>query len=167
MTKKYDIALVVGTRPNFVKAAPLLNNIEEQNKIAADIAKLSDDIENNEKEIKAEREKLKKLQDFKKVKDDFNRETTIISNDLKENADKENSANIKRIEAEAKVAADDAAKKKADEDLKKKADAKARAEADAKEAESSNPGAKTAPVGGKKTRNNGRTYLKKTRRKRV
>ena len=150
-------------------------NIEEQNKIAADIAKLSDDIENNEKEIKAEREKLKKLQDFKKVKDDFNRETTIISNDLKENADKENSANIKRIEAEAKVAADDAAKKKADEDLKKKADAKARAEADAKaraeadakEAESSNPGAKTAPVGGKKTRNNGRTYLKKTRRKRV
>ena len=32
MTDKYDIALVVGTRPNFVKAAPLLNKIEEQNK---------------------------------------------------------------------------------------------------------------------------------------
>ena len=32
MTDKYDIALVVGTRPNFVKAAPLLNKLEEQNK---------------------------------------------------------------------------------------------------------------------------------------
>lgn len=133
----------------------------EQNKSAADIAKLSDDIENNEKEIKAEREKLKKLQDFKKVKDDFKRETTIISNDLKENADKENSANIKRIEAEAKVDADDAAKKKADEDLKKKA------EAEAKEAVKRNSGVETDIVGGKKTRNKGRTYLKKTRRKRV
>ena len=32
MTDNYDIALVVGTRPNFVKAAPLLNKLEEQNK---------------------------------------------------------------------------------------------------------------------------------------
>ena len=32
MTGNYDIALVVGTRPNFVKAAPLLNKLEEQNK---------------------------------------------------------------------------------------------------------------------------------------
>ena len=32
MTDKYDIALVVGTRPNFVKAAPLLNKLEGQNK---------------------------------------------------------------------------------------------------------------------------------------
>jgi len=30
--KKYDIALVVGTRPNFVKAAPLLKILEENNK---------------------------------------------------------------------------------------------------------------------------------------
>ena len=32
MTGKYDIALIVGTRPNFVKAAPLLNKLEEQDK---------------------------------------------------------------------------------------------------------------------------------------
>jgi len=32
VTGNYDIALVVGTRPNFVKAAPLLNKLEEQNK---------------------------------------------------------------------------------------------------------------------------------------
>ena len=32
MTGNYDIALVVGTRPNFVKAAPLLNKLEEQDK---------------------------------------------------------------------------------------------------------------------------------------
>jgi len=32
VTDKYDIALVVGTRPNFVKAAPLLNKLEGQNK---------------------------------------------------------------------------------------------------------------------------------------
>ena len=32
MIKKYDIALVVGTRPNFVKAAPLLKKLEENNK---------------------------------------------------------------------------------------------------------------------------------------
>jgi len=32
VTYKYDIALVVGTRPNFVKAAPLLNKLEGQNK---------------------------------------------------------------------------------------------------------------------------------------
>ena len=32
MTNKYDIALVVGTRPNFVKAAPLLKKLEEKNK---------------------------------------------------------------------------------------------------------------------------------------
>ena len=32
MTEKYDIALIVGTRPNFVKAAPLLNKLEGQNK---------------------------------------------------------------------------------------------------------------------------------------
>ena len=32
MTDKYDIALVVGTRPNFVKAAPLLNKLEEEDK---------------------------------------------------------------------------------------------------------------------------------------
>ena len=32
MTGKYDIALIVGTRPNFVKAAPLLNKLEGQNK---------------------------------------------------------------------------------------------------------------------------------------
>ena len=32
MTNKYDIALVVGTRPNFVKAAPLLNKLEEEDK---------------------------------------------------------------------------------------------------------------------------------------
>jgi len=30
--KKYDIALVVGTRPNFVKAAPLLKKLEDKNK---------------------------------------------------------------------------------------------------------------------------------------
>jgi len=30
--KKYDIALVVGTRPNFVKAAPLLKKLEDNNK---------------------------------------------------------------------------------------------------------------------------------------
>ena len=32
MIKKYDIALVVGTRPNFVKAAPLLKKLEDNNK---------------------------------------------------------------------------------------------------------------------------------------
>ena len=32
MTGKYDVALIVGTRPNFVKAAPLLNKLEEQDK---------------------------------------------------------------------------------------------------------------------------------------
>ena len=32
MIKKYDIALVVGTRPNFVKAAPLLKKLEDKNK---------------------------------------------------------------------------------------------------------------------------------------
>ena len=32
MIKEYDIALVVGTRPNFVKAAPLLKKLEENNK---------------------------------------------------------------------------------------------------------------------------------------
>ena len=32
MTNKYDIALVVGTRPNFVKAAPLLKKLEEHEK---------------------------------------------------------------------------------------------------------------------------------------
>ena len=32
MTSNYDIALVVGTRPNFVKAGPLLNKLEEQDK---------------------------------------------------------------------------------------------------------------------------------------
>ncbi len=32
MTEKYDIALIVGTRPNFVKVAPLLNKLEEQDK---------------------------------------------------------------------------------------------------------------------------------------
>ena len=32
MTNKYDIALVVGTRPNFVKAAPLLKKLEENDK---------------------------------------------------------------------------------------------------------------------------------------
>jgi len=32
VTGNYDVALVVGTRPNFVKAAPLLNKLEEQNK---------------------------------------------------------------------------------------------------------------------------------------
>ena len=32
MTGKFDIALIVGTRPNFVKAAPLLNKLEEQDK---------------------------------------------------------------------------------------------------------------------------------------
>ena len=32
MTSNYDIALVVGTRPNFVKAGPLLNKLEEQEK---------------------------------------------------------------------------------------------------------------------------------------
>ena len=32
MTNKYDIALVVGTRPNFVKAAPLLKKLEEKSK---------------------------------------------------------------------------------------------------------------------------------------
>ena len=32
MIKKYDIALVVGTRPNFVKAAPLLKKLEEKDK---------------------------------------------------------------------------------------------------------------------------------------
>jgi UDP-N-acetylglucosamine 2-epimerase (non-hydrolysing) len=32
VTGNYDIALVVGTRPNFVKAAPFLNKLEEQNK---------------------------------------------------------------------------------------------------------------------------------------
>ncbi len=32
MSDKYNIALVVGTRPNFVKAAPLLNTLEEQDK---------------------------------------------------------------------------------------------------------------------------------------
>ena len=32
MKEKYDVALVVGTRPNFVKAAPLLEYFEE-NKI--------------------------------------------------------------------------------------------------------------------------------------
>ncbi len=31
MKKKYDVALVVGTRPNFVKAAPLLKYFEENN----------------------------------------------------------------------------------------------------------------------------------------
>ena len=38
MTGNYDIALVVGTRPNFVKAAPLLNKLEEQNKIFGEMA---------------------------------------------------------------------------------------------------------------------------------
>jgi hypothetical protein len=28
--EKYDVALVVGTRPNFVKAAPLLEYFEEK-----------------------------------------------------------------------------------------------------------------------------------------
>jgi len=32
VTSNYDIALVVGTRPNFVKAGPLLNKLEEQDK---------------------------------------------------------------------------------------------------------------------------------------
>ena len=32
MTNKYDIALVVGTRPNFVKAAPLLKKLEQNDK---------------------------------------------------------------------------------------------------------------------------------------
>ena len=32
MIKEYDIALVVGTRPNFVKAAPLLKKLEENKK---------------------------------------------------------------------------------------------------------------------------------------
>jgi len=32
VTGKYDVALIVGTRPNFVKAAPLLNKLEEQDK---------------------------------------------------------------------------------------------------------------------------------------
>ena len=32
MIKEYDIALVVGTRPNFVKAAPLLKKLENKNK---------------------------------------------------------------------------------------------------------------------------------------
>ena len=32
MIKEYDIALVVGTRPNFIKAAPLLKKLEENNK---------------------------------------------------------------------------------------------------------------------------------------
>jgi len=32
VTSNYDIALVVGTRPNFVKAGPLLNKLEEQEK---------------------------------------------------------------------------------------------------------------------------------------
>ena len=32
MTYKYDIALVVGTRPNFVKAAPLLKKLEQNDK---------------------------------------------------------------------------------------------------------------------------------------
>jgi len=32
VTENYDIALIVGTRPNFVKAAPLLNKLEEQDK---------------------------------------------------------------------------------------------------------------------------------------
>ena len=31
MKEKYDVALVVGTRPNFVKAAPLLEYFEEKN----------------------------------------------------------------------------------------------------------------------------------------
>ena len=31
MKEKYDVALVVGTRPNFVKAAPLLEYFEENN----------------------------------------------------------------------------------------------------------------------------------------
>ena len=31
MKEKYDVALVVGTRPNFIKAAPLLEYFEEKN----------------------------------------------------------------------------------------------------------------------------------------
>ena len=149
--------------------------IEDQNNIAEEIAELTDDIENNEKEIEAERKKLKKLQDLKTVKDNFNRQSTIISNELKENADKEAIANIQKIEAEAKVAAVAAAKKKADEErkakAKEKADADAKAEADKnkmEETKETGPAdSKENPIGGKKTRNNGRTYLKKTRRKRV
>jgi len=149
--------------------------IEDQNNIAEEIAELTDDIENNEKEIEAERKKLKKLQDLKTVKDNFNRQSTIISNELKENADKEAIANIQKIEAEAKVAAVAAAKKKADEErkakAKEKADADAKAEADKnkmEETKETGPAdSKENPIGGKKTRNKGRTYLKKTRRKRV
>ena len=42
MKEKYDVALVVGTRPNFVKAAPLLEYFEEIQQPLAGVVSLKD-----------------------------------------------------------------------------------------------------------------------------